>query len=399
MGKILSSIKKLGIRYTLYLIIKKIHNNFAKIIYFPFSIKDIIVIESHNDFDCNGGAIYDYLLRNNYNKRYKIVWLVTNEIYTNRNLPYNVLCLNYYKLSIVKEYYLNCAKYLFYDDKEIKKRKGKQKLIYCTHGGVTFKNVIGKIIVPDDVDYILSPSKRYDLLICKNYSIKWPNNRMLHIGYPANDVLFDQTVDDEVKKVTEDKYNKTILWMPTFRTSKSGRNDSAKEFPIGIPVFNHIESLRDFNRYLEQNKTLLIIKIHPFQDENSYIKLCNMSNIRIIDGKKAKELEINNYKLMKSCDALISDYSSSAYSYMLLDRQIGFVLSDLEDYKCGLLIDDYEKMLPGFKIYSMNDIYIFVDQVLKGIDSYAEERRDLTEWIYEYRDGKSSKRLIEFLGL
>ena len=41
-------------------------------------LRDIIVIESHNDFDCNGGAFYDYLIDHGYNKKYKIVWLIKN---------------------------------------------------------------------------------------------------------------------------------------------------------------------------------------------------------------------------------------------------------------------------------------------------------------------------------
>lgn len=32
-------------------------------------LKNIIVIESHNDFDSNGGAFYNYLIENGYNKK------------------------------------------------------------------------------------------------------------------------------------------------------------------------------------------------------------------------------------------------------------------------------------------------------------------------------------------
>ena len=48
-------------------------------------LKDIIVLESHNDFDSNGGAFYDYLIKNGYNKKYKIVWMLKNP--KPKNLP------------------------------------------------------------------------------------------------------------------------------------------------------------------------------------------------------------------------------------------------------------------------------------------------------------------------
>ena len=112
-----------------------------------------IVIESHNDFDCNGGAIYDYLISNDYNKTYKIIWLLKHE--SPKNLPTNVHCFNIWKPSLRKSYYISTAKYSFADDVITPKINQHQTLIYCTHGGVTFKNVKGKVVVPDFVDYIL----------------------------------------------------------------------------------------------------------------------------------------------------------------------------------------------------------------------------------------------------
>ena len=73
-------------RYKIDLIIKQIMGVFLK----NSKLKDIIVIESHNDFDCNGGAFYKYLIRKGYNKKYKIVWRLKNPKLIKGNLPYNV---------------------------------------------------------------------------------------------------------------------------------------------------------------------------------------------------------------------------------------------------------------------------------------------------------------------
>ena len=58
--------------YKLELLLEKIVFVFTK----HKNLNDVIMIESHNDFDCNGGAFYNYLIKNGYNKKYKIVWLV-----------------------------------------------------------------------------------------------------------------------------------------------------------------------------------------------------------------------------------------------------------------------------------------------------------------------------------
>lgn len=49
-----------------------------------------IVIESHNDFDFNGRAFYNYLVKNNYNEKYLIVWLLRNKNNAKRKKPKNV---------------------------------------------------------------------------------------------------------------------------------------------------------------------------------------------------------------------------------------------------------------------------------------------------------------------
>ena len=37
-------------------------------------LKNIIVFSSLNDFDCNSGALFKYLLEHGYDKRYIFVW-------------------------------------------------------------------------------------------------------------------------------------------------------------------------------------------------------------------------------------------------------------------------------------------------------------------------------------
>ena len=128
----------------------------GKLVFQKMPLKDTVIIESHNDFDCNGGAFYQFMLDNGINERWQIVWLITHK--KPAALPKNVKCFDYYKPSIRKEYYCCTARVMLNDDKFTRKRRRGQTCIYCMHGPVGMKNLHGLISVPDYVDYILSPS-------------------------------------------------------------------------------------------------------------------------------------------------------------------------------------------------------------------------------------------------
>lgn len=359
---------------------------------------DCIIIESHNDFDCNGGAFYNYLLKNNLNSKYKIIWLIKNKIKRNK-LPKNVKAYYFKRFSFKKNYYITRAKYLLSDDFVTDRVRSDQISVYCTHGGCTFKNVRGKIVVPSSVNYILSSSKNYDPYMCDNYSIPYPNNRMLHIGFPSNDVFFENT-GNEFDKFSNQDYSKRILWMPTFR--KGGgtlRNDSDIDYAYGIPLFEEENDFDKLNQILSEENILLVIKLHPMQDLRSTKRIKSYSNIFIADGNDIKRLNVDNYRLMASADAFISDYSSAPYSYILLDRPIAFITSDIDFYKVGFTVDNVLKYMPGNHIDSISDFYDFILQIRNNEDPYKFERRKLVDWLYEVKDGNSCERLASFLGV
>ena len=107
--------------------------------------------------------------------------------------------------------------------------------MYCMHGAVNLKDVRGLLVVRAYVDYVLPPSEYYDPILCRNLSLPYPNNKMLHIGFPSDDLLFNGPTD-EVSKLNYKQYSKKFLWMPTFRTNCAERNDSDDVFPFGIPL-------------------------------------------------------------------------------------------------------------------------------------------------------------------
>ena len=64
------------------------------------------------------------------------------------------------------------------------------------------------------------------------------------------------------------------------------------------------------------------------------------------------------YELIGISDGLLSDYSSVAVDYLLLDRPLGYVLADYNIYKekRGFVFEDPLEYMPGEKIYNVCDI-------------------------------------------
>lgn len=380
-------------QYKIDICIKKLFSVFLK----NKPLKNAVIIESHNDFDSNGGAFYNYLIENKFNKKYKIIWLLKHPEFKPENLPDNVACVPLYRPSIKKNYYLCLAKYMLFDCQCQSKMRKEQISVFCTHGPIGLKNTRGMVVLPDDLDYCLTPSEYYDQTYMYLYGWEEPCDKLVHLGYPMHDILYQK--GDELKKLSDTEYKKTILWMPTFRKGgNKGRNDSSSEQKFGIPLIKSKEELESLNNLLKANESQLIIKIHPMQDMTDF-KLQSESNIKILTGQTVKELKIDNYRLMASVDALISDYSSAAYDFLHCNKPIAYMHDDEKDYKLGYIVKDPHTMMAGDEIFTYDELIMYINNVINGIDLYKDKRKELLERLFKFQDGGSCKRLAEFLKL
>ena len=394
-------LKKNGIRHTINVIYKyKLEIILEKVMYLftkNIKLKNTIMIESHNDFDCNGGAFYKYLIKNGYNRKYKIVWLVRKK--RKDSFPKNVTTVLLYGPSIRKAYYVCTSKFFIYDCENVSKQRADQIMVYCGHGTGGLKNVKGKMFIPPQCDYLLVQSDSYAPIQANQWSVSYPDKRLVAIGYPAQDIFFNEELSLEINKITTKKYVKVILWMPTFR--KGGgyqRNDSTKEQKLGIPLIETLSQYDELNEYLKQKDILLIIKIHPKQDLSN-LGVGDKSNIKVLTGETVKHLKVDNYALMKCADALISDYSGAAYEYLQLNRPIGYVLDDLNEYISGFVVEDIHQLIAGHEIYDFEQFKNFIIDVVNNNDKYKEKRIKIRDYIYKYHDGHSSERLAKLMNL
>ena len=330
-------------------------------------------------------------------------WFVNNaNDFKNKNI-YNVKFLTMWKNDIkrsivqhIKYFWIvKNAKYLIFSNRNLHRINKKTKKVYVNHG-IAIKKVKGRKMIPSDIDYDVESSDFCVSLTISQQELK--KNQFIVVGNPRDDVIFRET--DIKDKTTEfSKFNKLILWLPTFRKSaNSKRNDSNFEFPLGIPIIYSEKKLVEINKYLKKYNTVLILKPHPAQDI-SIFKAKSLSNFIILDDEYFISKDIELTEFYKITDALITDYSSVYVDYLLTEKPIGFSQDDFNEYKIGFSMDNIQDYMPGFKIMNVDDMKKFISDLSKGIDEYKKDRKRVNEIFNKFKDSNSSKRLAEKIGL
>ena len=206
--------------------------------------------------------------------------------------------------------------------------------------------------------------------------------KVLPFGVPRTDMFFDEdirrTKRDEIysaNPVLKDK--KVILFAPTFRGN--GKQTAYYEKGRFEPE-KMMEHLPD--------DYVLIIKHHPFV--HLKYKISEKGQARILDfsGKS----EIND--LLFITDLLITDYSSVVYEASLLNIPMLFYAYDLENYVATRdFYSGYEHFVPGRIVRTQEEL----ETAILENDFKAELVEAFCKKNFDFRDGKASKRIADFI--
>jgi len=187
----------------------------------------------------------------------------------------------------------------------------------------------------------------------QNYNCE--EEKLVSLGYPRNDILFNEAKD--LHGVFPDvMFDKVIYWLPTYRQHENGRLKCSE---TSMPILYNEDIAKQINECAKEQNILLVVKPHFVQDL-SKIKKVQLSNLKFIDSEFLKEHNIDNYEMLGSCSALISDYSSVYYDYLLVDRPIGLCWDDFDSYNEleGFTVDPHEMLAGGEKIYTPEELTI-----------------------------------------
>ena len=233
--------------------------------------------------------------------------------------------------------------------------------------------------------YVTIPAEEQAWIFEDAFRIRRDAGIIVPIGVSRTDVFFDQEyIDAAYKRLYEAlpqiRGRKIILYAPTFR----GSTDKGKA-PDQLDINAFGEALSD--------DYVLLIKHHGLAKNVPEIPEKWRDNFAFDMGKR-KILGIE--RLLAIADICVTDYSSIAFEYAILERPLIFFAYDLDEYldRRGMYYD-YEEITPG-PVCRTNDEMI--DYILHIAERFnKQEILDFKQKYVNMCDGHATERTIELI--
>lgn len=358
-----------------------------------------IFFDSYPDYSDNCRAMSDYLVEHS---DYDIYWAV-NKIPTYPTNPKIHFVEKKHKWAYI--YHSLSSRFLFSTHGAFSWSNKKRNEFVCFWHGTMLKKVaclqdpIRNKYYNKNVTYYSAPSNYYTSIFAQSFGR--PIDEIKVTGYPRIDFLINNNKSVEKLNINLSGFKKVIMYLPTFRQPIGGgyTDSSINIFKDDIIDFTSSKSLNLWNDYFKKLDILLIVKPHP-SDKNQ-LDYINLSNISIIPHQTLLDNDIQLYSILHFADALITDYSSVFCDYLVLDRPIGFILSDISEYAQGrgFVFDNPIEMLPGTKIFDENEFRRFVEDVAKNIDPTKSMRAKLQPMYNTFTHGCFCERIAKMINL
>ena len=362
----------------------------------------LIVFSSEPDFSDNSRVLFEYMQENGFAEKYKFVWIVNepekfaalpyqNTVFVQKNDEYRYLRKEALQYLMQAHYYIGTH----IRQNRIRKANSGQTIINLWHG-CGFKDT-QHMPWNDAFDYVLVPG---DVFIeTKSRFFGCSKDKILPIGYPRYDLFRKEnaTMADFVAQFKHNPDTKLVIWMPTFR--KTGKNKYPEEniaYQFPLPVLQSTDELLRLDNLCRKKNLVILVKKHQYEQDFG-IDQRSLSNIVLIDNQTFEDHHIQMYEFLPHTDALISDYSSAAIDYLLIDKPIGFTLDDYERYKetRGFVFENPLDYMPGAHIYTFDELAAFIVDIADGNeDTYKSQRAEVRKHTNKY-SSDFCKRIIE----
>lgn len=353
--------------------------------FIPKNDKYVMLYSANKGLRHNLVPLKDYMLKEGYDKKYKILCAVESMEYAGNEEGVK------YIPQLLAMLYFFVTKHVYYTTGQIPiKPSRKQCVVMLDHGTASYKTAgVWSNINNGDSFYFThytAPSPIYVPIYQQQYLCKEEN--MVVNGEPVNDIFFQP-----YEKYDLGDFKKVGVWAPTFRQSDYlGYDDSSEDL---IPMFTQ-EDYEELNEELRKRNIKLMAKLHQGQSLQNY-KQRHFSHLELYsdDEFRAKGYEL--YTLLKQSDFLVADYSSVPLQYLLLNKPILYAIPDIEEYKQrrGFVFENVLDYMPGAKVNTKEGLYAFLDAMSEDRDEYKEERERVCGIIHAYRDGDNSRRALE----
>ena len=368
--------------------------------------QDLILFTSSEDYSGNPKALFLYMIEHGYNERYRFVWLFERrENYFEFDIP-NVSSICMYKegkeRSFAAQKAALSARYLFYSHNLnwVRNFRNEQTYIDLWHG-CGYKGELKRDKTKVYYDYLLVTGRKYIDIFRE--VMNDPDGNIFDLGYPRNE-FFTSSRSNAAAYMRSLKEKagaeKTIIWMPTYRKSPVERLSTDVQLgDTGLPVVYTDGDLQEIDDTCRKNGVLLIIKKHNLQTDYETAGT-QLKSVVFAGSDTLRDEDVDLYEFMAQTDALLTDYSSAAIDYLLLDRPIGYTLDDYDEYESarGFSFEGVRDYMPGHHICTTEDLEGFIEDIAKGSDPHREWRHKVLPEMQTYTDG-FSRRILEYFDI
>jgi len=311
----------------------------------------------------NPKALFRYINANN--SKHRCVFLIKNKDNVNVNdfIYYHFSIRGFWKFLRAKYLIMSHGSSDFYSSMGV--YSNRKIIIESWHGiplkamgyleetNISLKRKIEFKIHNRQLNYFLTSSELEKNIISDCFKLN--KNKILVTGRPCLDTV--QSAKRLKSFVTK------ILYAPTYR----------KEKEVNYFPFNDF-NLKDLDHNLKTMGMEIYLRSH--KNSNNADLLKDSDTIKLFSFNEYPDI----YDYINEFDALISDYSSLYFDYLVLDKPIYFIPYDIDEYAAttGLALD-YNKFTPGVKISTYSDFKIELFKLHDKIDAFFKERRVVSE--------------------
>lgn len=362
---------------------------------------------SFPDFAGNAKALYEYMVKR-YEDNMNYTWIVYNEstveILKEKGINSILIGTDEFRKYILKTNVFFTTQGNLDGDK----LKAKNSIyVELWHGigpkpiGFAQENpskedVRGYSNISEIVDYFIVPSEFWKVVWGSIFRVEY--SRIKSLGMPIFDYFLNSNGKLNLEKILDidiKKYNKIIMYMPTFR---KGFNHNDINNMSGN-IFNIKSDYDDkkLNEFLKKNNFLLCIKPHP--GELSKTQIVESDYIKLVSEEDMIKNRTSVNEIINAFDLLITDYSSIGTEFVFLDKPVLFNISDIEEYtkNRGLLFGNKDFWFPGPTFETMKSLMKETKKLLSDPLYFKEERDEKKKlWFGNLKSG-GCEQICNFL--
>jgi hypothetical protein len=242
----------------------------------------------------------------------------------------------------------------------------------------------------DNVNYIITSadiSAKID-----SHASHIPYSRYHVLGIPKEDyIIKPRFAREEIWKKLKlnNSIKKIILYCPTHK-------DYERKTEERRNIFGYEGDYTSLNMLLEERSAVLIIRLHPGQELNVITYVTGFSNILLYEDS----YEYTLCDIIPHTDILITDYSTTAFDFMLTKNPIIYNFYDFDTYqdKRGFAYDPFELVCTGPIVKTKCDLENEITYQLDFVDNrYKEKYNWVNSLVHKYDDGNASRRIYQFV--